>query len=65
VLSKAVRFAIGKGSPCAITVADEGDLIVQKLIVIRVTAITTTPMVRIGTQDGRVFMGVLNFLFKL
>src|SRR6266478_961153 len=44
--------------------AGEGDFSAQKPIVINITAITTTPMVRSGTQDRRVFMGVLNFLFN-
>ena len=45
--------------------AGEGVLSAQKPIVINITAITTTPMVRSGTQDRRVFMGILNFLFSL
>jgi hypothetical protein len=44
--------------------AVEGDFSAQKPIVINITAITTTPMVRNGTQNRRVFMGILNFLFQ-
>src|SRR5438552_2923046 len=55
---------MGGGSVRGLAMADEGCLSAQKPIVINVTAVTTAPKVRSRTQERRVFMGVLNFLFN-